>query len=63
MMSTVRVVRWETTDDVVWTGGDGKPRCAKHPHICLVRANSIGDPFTLYAADAYVCAACMRESR
>lgn len=58
---TVQVKPFETTADVVWTGGDGKPRCAKHPGTCLVRASTMHSPFTVYPADAYVCARCLRE--
>jgi len=59
-MRCVRVTPFETTDDVVWTGGDGKPRCAKHPYVCLVKAKAIFYP-NLYSDADYVCAACMRE--
>lgn len=59
-MRCVRVESFQTTDDVVWTGHDGKPRCAKHPYICLVRADAIF-PGRLYSPCDHVCAQCMRE--
>jgi hypothetical protein len=61
-MNCVRVTPFETTDDVVWTGHDGKPRCARHPYCCLVKASAIW-PEVLYGVDDYVCAQCMREER
>lgn len=62
IVKTVTVTPFETTKDVVWTGGDGKPRCALHPGTCLVRASTLRSPFTSYPANAYVCARCLREA-
>jgi hypothetical protein len=58
MFSSLAVtVDWFTeTDDVTWSGHDGKPRCARHPWRCLVKARAIG-----LDADGHLCATCMRE--
>ena len=53
----VRVEWFETTDHVVWTGRDGKPRCARHPYICLVPGRAIK-----LAPDLHYCANCMGEA-
>jgi hypothetical protein len=52
----VTVTPFVTTDEVAWTGGDGKPRCARHPYVCLIRATAIGLRFP-----GHLCARCMRE--
>ena len=54
----VTVIPFVTTDDVVWSGRDGKPRCARHPYSCLVRARAIGLDF-----DGHLCARCMKEAK
>jgi hypothetical protein len=54
---SVTVTPYVTTDDVVWTAHDGKPRCAKHPYICLVLAPAVG-----LKLDGHVCARCMRQN-
>lgn len=57
---TVTVTLHKTTDEVVWTGGDGKPRCARHPFMCLVRATAVG---ITAPPDQFVCARCWKEAR
>lgn len=61
-MKFVEVIPFETTDDVVWTGGDGKARCARHPYVCLIKASIIW-PEVLEGVGKHVCAQCMREER
>ena len=51
---TVVVIPWERTADVIWR--DGKPRCARHPWVCLVTRYAVG-----LHGPGHVCAACMRE--
>jgi hypothetical protein len=61
---TVKVEWFTTTDDVVWTGRDGKPRCAKHPYVCLVPITalpSLRSRSHIQDGD-YVCARCMRDT-
>jgi hypothetical protein len=55
---TVKVVWFKETSDVTWSGRDGKPRCAKHPWICLARDYAVGLPNN----GAYLCAKCAREA-
>lgn len=53
----VVVEPFKTTDDVVWTGRDGKPRCARHPYLCLVPGRAIRLDHALH-----YCPNCMGEA-
>lgn len=54
----VKARLFEKTEGVVWTGGDGKPRCVTHPAVCLVKASAAG---LTGGPDDHVCIECMRD--